>query len=276
MTADGATIQDRGTARLLQLKAGQPGPAVVIVPGFGGSAQRLTGLGGLLATTMPVFAIEGRGIDGAAPPDTDVCAMALHYVDRIRTLQVGAPYFLIGHSFGGLVALEMARALMRAGDNIACLILLDSNFAGQFWPWRYYLQVLAGRFLRRLREFRAIPAGYKAVFLKDMLDLFRRKFGALDVTQAAEDDAMAAHQAAFARYDPGFYPGQLVFFRASLRDYPADPEPLWGSRVRELDIHTATGGHLSMLDPPHAASLAAGISACLARACAATEQNHLV
>uniref|UniRef100_UPI003561B2D4 amino acid adenylation domain-containing protein n=1 Tax=Paracoccus seriniphilus TaxID=184748 RepID=UPI003561B2D4 len=56
----------------------------------------------------------------------DLRGMAQDYVARIRAVQPEGPYILLGWSFGGLVAQEVARQLEGQGARIACLCLLDS------------------------------------------------------------------------------------------------------------------------------------------------------
>jgi thioesterase domain-containing protein len=248
------------------MKAGQPGPVVVMVPGYGGSVGRLTALATGLVTTMRVVAIEGRGLNGAVPPDSSVQDMAAHYLAQIEAAGVPAPYYLVGHSFGGLVALEMARRLLSSGKTVACLIILDSNVAERLWGWRYYLKITAGRLAGRLREFAATPGRYKPLYVRFMLDKYLRKFDRQELPVQGALAVMAAHEFAFSQYDPGIYPDRVIFFRAAQEDFPADPEALWRHRVRELEIRVAAGGHLGMLDMPHMLGLAAEISACLAQA----------
>jgi pimeloyl-ACP methyl ester carboxylesterase len=47
-------------------------------------------------------------------------------VEQIRAVQATGPYYLLGWSFGGLVAQEMAVQLREAGHQVAGLILVDS------------------------------------------------------------------------------------------------------------------------------------------------------
>jgi thioesterase domain-containing protein len=54
-------------------------------------------------------------------------AMAASYIDAIRKVQPQGPYQLLGWSFGGIVAYEMANQLRHAGENIALLALLDTS-----------------------------------------------------------------------------------------------------------------------------------------------------
>ena len=129
-----------GNARLVELKSGRPGPCFFLVPGTGGRVEGFAELATLLDTPMPVFAIEARGVDGNGQPDQDIETLVRHYIDRIRTVQPNGPYFLLGHSFGGMVVYEMAQRLLAMQERVACLIMLDTAVPRRFWPvgflWR--------------------------------------------------------------------------------------------------------------------------------------------
>src|SRR5574337_540254 len=85
-----ALNQKLGDARLVEFKSGASGPCVFLVPGTGGTGGRIDGfadLATLLATAMPVIAIEARGVDGNGEPDHDIQMLVGHYIDRVRTVQ---------------------------------------------------------------------------------------------------------------------------------------------------------------------------------------------
>ncbi len=52
--------------------------------------------------------------------------MAEHYLAEIRRLQPEGPYYLGGHSAGGLVAFEMAWRLRAQGERVALVALFDT------------------------------------------------------------------------------------------------------------------------------------------------------
>jgi thioesterase domain-containing protein len=52
--------------------------------------------------------------------------MAADYVEQIRSLQDTGPYHLLGWSFGGLVAQEIAVQLRAAGEEVAAVVVLDA------------------------------------------------------------------------------------------------------------------------------------------------------
>jgi thioesterase domain-containing protein/acyl carrier protein len=61
------------------------------------------------------------------PFGTTVEEMAQVYVGALRRVQPSGPYRLVGWSFGGVIAFEMARQLRAAGESVALLTLLDSR-----------------------------------------------------------------------------------------------------------------------------------------------------
>jgi amino acid adenylation domain-containing protein len=65
------------------------------------------------------WAQGGEGLDTGS-----IEAMARTYVDQIRAMRPG-PYRIGGFSFGGLFALEIAQQLVREGDEVEFLFLLD-------------------------------------------------------------------------------------------------------------------------------------------------------
>jgi thioesterase domain-containing protein len=52
--------------------------------------------------------------------------MAADYLGQIRAVHPAGPYYLLGWSFGGLVAHELAVRLEQAGERVALLAMLDS------------------------------------------------------------------------------------------------------------------------------------------------------
>jgi thioesterase domain-containing protein len=59
-----------------------------------------------------------------------IAEMAADYRGQIRLAQPRGPYHLLGWSFGGVVAQEIATQLRREGEEVALLALLDSFLVG--------------------------------------------------------------------------------------------------------------------------------------------------
>jgi thioesterase domain-containing protein len=262
---------------LVPAKAGRKqGPALFIIAGLGGTVGRLLALGRLLETPMPVYAIRARGLDGLADPDTRVEDKVWHFLREIKITQPVGPYFLCGYSFGGLVAFEIARVLLEAGEQVAKLVLLDTPVDSQNWPTSYFVRHMAGRALSHICSIRQVPVRRLVPHIFDITQSLSRhlllRLGVVKVFQGsqsgalspAERDVLMADRLAFARFRPKFYPGEMIYFSAEIASpVSLDPEVIWRRRVRDLVVHKAGGDHLSMIDWPQVGRLAKDLNALL-------------
>ncbi len=120
-----------GTTHVLAV--GDPAaPAVVLLPGGGATAAVWSGTAAALASAHRVYAVDtigdvGRSTTGRRRPrrPADLAAWSAALLDGLDATSVG----LVGHSYGGWVALTCALALP---DRIGRLALLDPTqvFAG--------------------------------------------------------------------------------------------------------------------------------------------------
>ena len=105
------------------LKEGTGVPLFCIHPGSGVSWP-YQALGNYL--DCPIIGIQ-RIMQGEEAEPRSIRDMAKNYADRIQGVDPTGPYNLLGWSFGGVVAHELAIELQRRGCVIACLILLDAQ-----------------------------------------------------------------------------------------------------------------------------------------------------
>jgi thioesterase domain-containing protein/aryl carrier-like protein len=77
---------------------------------------------------VPLYGLQGRGLDGATALPRSVEEMAADYVEQIRSVRPNGPYRVLGWSFGGVAAQEIAVQLQEAGEDVA-LVILDQ------FPW---------------------------------------------------------------------------------------------------------------------------------------------
>ena len=112
---------------LVKLYAGGTDSPVFCVPGIGGNCHSLYHLAAALGHKHPVYAFQPCGLDGRSKPHASIEEMADYYLDLLLALQPKGPYFLVGHSFGGSVAFEMAKRLEASGREVGFVALLDSG-----------------------------------------------------------------------------------------------------------------------------------------------------
>ena len=121
---DGHARQSHSLAELLPIRAGDGAPLFCVHP-VSGLAWGYTSLIRYVDADRPIYGLQSFGAD-ARPDIRTLADLAAHYLDLIASVQPRGPYHLLGFSFGGLVAHEMARQLEHRSGPVAFLGLLDA------------------------------------------------------------------------------------------------------------------------------------------------------
>jgi thioesterase domain-containing protein len=226
--------------------------------------------------------------------------MAAHYLRALRQVQPVGPYLLGGHSFGGLVAFEMAQQLRKEGAEVAMLAILDT-----------VAPVPGNMPFDRADIF---DASDDATMLIEMARLVERAVGKDLAVSRSELDLLGREEqliyfleklkkVGFVSPDAGpslirgflavqrassqasqtylslaqVYPGPMTLFvssdiapgdfRAADRTLRDDPTLGWKELVSgEIETHAVPGDHISMLSQPHVRILADTLAASIDRA----------
>lgn len=109
-------------------------PPVFCLPGAGGNILYMQSLIREMNQELSIYGLQPPGLDGITPVFESVESLAKHYIESIKKVYPFGPYRLIGHSFGGLVAFEIARHLERSGDIVGDVIILDTAAPHWFEP----------------------------------------------------------------------------------------------------------------------------------------------
>jgi acetoacetyl-CoA synthetase len=240
----------------LEIKSGNEKPPIIIAHGLSGTVQ-VSELARHIQTGHPVYAIQARGIDGREEPFHRVEDMADLYLNTLDAIQPSDPYILIGYSFGGLVALEMAQRLVRAGKRVALLVLLDAVPHARFMPFRWRLRLWAKRLRTHIYRIGRLPPRksyfYLTNRLKRRLRIARslketRKTPALSSRQAALRRVNERAYLAYASYRPRYYPGKINFVTTEDRTFfPGDPAAIWTNLSAELEVDVVPGNHMNIV-----------------------------
>ena len=242
----------------IQLRAGRQHPKILIAPGLDGRAS-FSGLARLVRTEHPIYGIQAKGVDGREEPLDRIEDMAQFYLEKLDGLQPQGPYILIGYSFGGLVALELAQRLRVQQKKIALLVMVDSYPHPRYLSIRQRLLLSAQRTKRRILEIqqRQILGGISYL----MEGIERRweiaglgsngtgipKASDLSLAQTTPRVKRKAY-AALARYRPRPYGGKIMFVKSETDTYfPGDPVPVWAHLAAAFEVETVRGCHLDMV-----------------------------
>ncbi|WP_432564542.1 AMP-binding protein [Kineococcus sp. SYSU DK003] len=116
----------RTTPTLVPLRPEGTEVPLFLVAGAGSAALALRTLAQRIAPGIPVLGLQANGLENKALPDWSIERIARRHVATLRGRQPQGPYRIAGHSLGGLVALEMAHQLRRAGQEVELLAVVDS------------------------------------------------------------------------------------------------------------------------------------------------------
>jgi acyl-CoA synthetase (AMP-forming)/AMP-acid ligase II/thioesterase domain-containing protein len=113
--------------------SGSKTPIFFVHPGDGGTFV-FVNLARYFIGERPVFALRPRGFNPGEHYFDTFEEMVTCYVDAIRTIQPSGPYVLIGYSLGASIAFEIARVLIRSGEEIEFLGCIDGLPCGEETP----------------------------------------------------------------------------------------------------------------------------------------------
>jgi acetoacetyl-CoA synthetase len=233
---------------LVPLKAGSEKMPIIITPGVGGRAT-FSKLARSVRTRRAIYGIQARGVDGMEQPIERVEDMADFYLNALNNLGSHASCILIGYSFGGLVALEMAQRLSESGKHIALLVLVDTYPHPRYFPLGQRLWLTAKKTRDHLSNKIPIRAS-SAPRIRGLEhpgalspEPSRLSFAQTTV-RVKESDFLAME-----RYRPRFYPGKIRFVRPEGNSYlPNDPTAVWKKLATELEVEAVPGDHVGMVE----------------------------
>jgi|CXWL01.1.fsa_nt_gi microcystin synthetase protein McyG len=243
---------------------------LVLIHGILGQAEPLRPLIEDLGT--PSRALASPAMDGALDPPARVEDMAEHFLAALRRDHPRGPYRLGGHSFGGLVAWEMARRLTERGESVTLVVLLDT-FAPAAPIEGEAPEVdeatalaLVARLLADPAERTAAPASQDLRSLEPEARLARVAafLGRGPGVLARIGRAARANLTALAAYRPRPLAVPVVLFRATdplppallgvesgRVPTPSSPDHGWGAHAERLTVVPVPGDHFTLLEAPH-------------------------
>ncbi|MBL9005521.1 MAG: amino acid adenylation domain-containing protein [Myxococcales bacterium] len=115
------------TTLAMLLKPGQAPGAVVLIPGAGGVLQNAQDLASALAVDVPVYGLLSPALAGHVAQPQSVADLAALYARDLALCIPQGPLILLGYSFGGAVAIELAASLLRQQRPVDRVILLDAR-----------------------------------------------------------------------------------------------------------------------------------------------------
>ncbi|MFD8719844.1 SDR family NAD(P)-dependent oxidoreductase [Streptomyces sp. NPDC059629] len=267
-------VNRTGGSALTTLRPPLPGPERPPLFTFhpaGGPTSVYLPLTGLLPAEQPVYGLER--VDELSTMEEK----AARYRTIIRDIQPEGPYHLLGWSFGGCLAYEVALQLREAGQDIGSLGLIDTVLPPVLPEpeSRQFLLERFGRFAEYIEKTYGhrldLPYEELAATPDDQqIDVVMRLVAeaGLDMSPGIMEHQRTSYIDARVgeRYVPRPQEGHVVLYRAKQpqqltavldpRYLRQDADLGWAPLCPTLEIVPVDGDHLSVIDPPHVQTIA--------------------
>jgi thioesterase domain-containing protein len=261
-------------------------PNIFCIPGINGHAMSFKDL----AAALPGHALqclEPIDLRGTAlVPLDSLDSLCRGYLALLKEVQGSGPYRLLGHSFGGLVALRLAEMLEQQGELVAWVGLIDT-----------FAHALDAGGAAPPADLGAFSAGYVHHIFARFEQYLDCELGiAVDSLAAMSENERIFHLATqlalhqiIPRHDPqlvrSYLQGRQVHENTMLAYYRGPARPRFGGKVGlfkagealpgqdmradygwrawlagDLQVRTVPGDHESLITPAHAPGLGAAVA----------------
>jgi thioesterase domain-containing protein/acyl carrier protein len=270
-----AETENRSLSAIVDLQRGDSAQPLVLIPPSGGNLYLFQNFVRELGERQTVIGMLPKGLVQDEEPFTDVKELASYYLEALREIQAAGPYLLGGSSFGGVVAFEMARQLEAQHERVALLAFFDTPSPDQIRlkvgdENEFLHSLIIDLVPDALASFHQLEPSARMAFVVEQMKRAEKLPADASLQLATRMlRVWRSDLVALMHYVPETYGGRALFFRARERDrgLPQHPEKLWIELVTEgLEVQVASGGHVTMFEPPHVESLAARFQSRLSEA----------
>lgn len=208
----------------------------------------------LLGDDQPIYSLRyglaTHPSEQIEPPPQRVEELAAHYIQEMRRLKPEGPYYLMGSSFGGKVAFEMAQQLVTQGEEVAFLAVFDTNMWAR-QPKKRARSPSATRLLTS-HFFSLEPLLQNRRKKIQQRVLNRLQFEFISKRRYSPHFFWGREAKLFAPYSPTYYRGNIILFNAL--DHFEDSRWLpsqWQTVAQSVKVFDIPGDHNGILQDPH-------------------------
>jgi thioesterase domain-containing protein len=204
-----------------------------------------------LGMDQPVFGFRPRWIEGNGDDYASVEEMAREFLAELRTVQPTGPYLLGGHCVGGIAALEVARLLLREGEDVRLMVLLDTERPSPIRTFLTDLHFIRRRVLHIATVLSKIIRPGEGTRSQMIRDLTRRKLKIAPSTESIEHDRFYQAKVRYRRllysHTSEKYAGRITLL-INEKQARYDKHFGWTGIAQDgLEVHALPGDHTTIL-----------------------------
>jgi thioesterase domain-containing protein len=245
-------------------------PPLFLIHGVDGHINCFYGLTRYLKPDQPVYGILSQALLGESVVLTRIEQLAAYYLEQIQILAPSGPYHLIGFSYGGFVAFEMARQLHAQGQSIGVVGMVDvlpmqagmrrgppltasernEDRQGNMTP-------TLAHHANRLFQAGGLSYAREKIARRAMRGIYAVLDWAGFRIPASLQRAYDLSWFAAVRYTPRLFPGRLTLFQtAAWREAACSDGGRWEGLAGQVEVLEVAGDHESAFEEPQVQSLA--------------------
>ena len=265
-------LGNQGTSHCLRLSKPFSGPSLFLMHGATGDCSIYSHLVEAWNAPVSVYGVMADTQFLMAQKNLDFSVITQSALASIRSHQASGPYILAGYSYGGILAFEVARELLRQGEEVAFCGVIDSflpflvryptsvlKFAPAIFngPAWLFDSILSGGLRNSARRFLAMRDDITARLGTFKEDARSRKHLSQALLRACDHHILGSW----------FKP--LWMYRARVRPllHSHQIERSWSFATdAKIISRVLPGNHTTVMAPPHATSLARALSDDVVRA----------
>ncbi|HSF55802.1 MAG TPA: AMP-binding protein, partial [Algoriphagus sp.] len=247
---------------LVKIKEGDTDKVLFFIHGVGLNPIEINTLVQNMDENQTIWGLQSPAVvDSTLSPMTNLEEIANFYISQIKSAGLSGPYNLMGNSFGGLIAFEMANQLTKAGERVSFLGMIDTVASQNDGLRDNFIRGLNTLIQKLLFEMTFVVKDFQ-YYLK-----FRKKYISekwRNVKEAFSNNKGTdlysrikhierVNFEAWRNYKHEPIDAKITLFLAERKTfYLEDPKTYgWSSFSREVETIRMPGEHADMLKPPH-------------------------
>lgn len=247
---------------LVAIKTSGSKPPIYLIHGGALNIFLYKNLEPFLSEDQPLYGIQALGLDGDLSHLDSIESIVNKYLEEVLEQNPDGPYILIGYSYGGIIAFEMARQLIAMGKEIKMVGIMDTNVSE-----RVESEQKPGKMVRFLNRQAKKAVFFGGNLLSSPREVLKYQWTVLNKKlnknfKEAEDEqiydypmpVIEAYDNAYCKFILKPLDVKVHLFRVKERTYYVDDRTYlgWLNYARKgVAVYDVRGDHKTFILPPH-------------------------